>query len=58
MKMSKVKTKTFEIYFCDLKADVQREVLRYFKFRDSLVKNWDAFPCAQITMEIDVKDNE
>jgi len=50
--MTKVKTKTFEIYFEDLEKETQSEILAFFKLRNAEEMNWDAFPCCQITMEV------
>lgn len=38
----------FEIYFEDLKPEVQKELLKFCKIKDQYVMNWDTFPLAEI----------
>ena len=43
---------TFEIYFNDLKPEVQQNMLDTFKLKNEKEANWDVFPLALIDGEI------
>ena len=38
----------FEIFFKDLKPEVQKELLEWCEIKDEYVLNWDVFPIAEI----------
>lgn len=38
----------FEIYFEDLKPEVQKELLKFCKLKNQYEMNWDVFPLAEI----------
>lgn len=38
----------FEIYFEDLKPEVQKRLLKFCKLKDQYQMNWDVFPLAEI----------
>ena len=55
----------FDIYFKDLKPEVQKELLEWCDVEDEYTLNWDVFPLASIEkpypgwdFEIEVKNND
>lgn len=51
----------FEIYFEDLKPEVQKEFLKFYKIKDQYQMNWDVFPIAKIEKpkeDLDYKTEE
>lgn len=50
----------FEIYFCDLKPNVQQEILEAYNIADESEMNWDTFPLFTLFLSdlVDVEANE
>lgn len=50
-------SKHLEIYFCDLREDIQTEVLEFYGVRTSLEMNWDISPLFILDKEEEEKEN-
>ena len=44
--------KEFEIYFKDLKSEIQKEFSKFYEIKTEKEGNWDVFPVVVITREV------